>query len=248
MTWATSLASWSALTERGEGHRFLGFLIHHHGHADAAIRVAAAAQLAPSGLGAVDQIAPIGEGGDERNREPVARRLAESGLVFDVVRQVGKRVALGGAALVGDGFVAAGERHRLEREERNLLGVVQRELNDAAHLLVVDAVDDGDHRDDVDAVRVQVLDGPQFHVEQVAHFAMRIGGIADAVELQVGIAQAGVGGLLAEFGALGELDAVGGGLHRGVAHLARIARPLRGRTAKSSARRPRTAPTSAASA
>ena len=70
------------IDERGEGNRFLGFLIHHHGHADAAIRVAAAAQLAPGGLGAVAQIAPIGEGGDERNREPIARRLAESGLAF----------------------------------------------------------------------------------------------------------------------------------------------------------------------
>ncbi len=117
------------IDERGERDRFLGFLIHHHGHADAAIRMAAAAQLAPSRLRAVHQIAPIGEGGDERNREPVARRLAQAGLVLHVVRQVRKRVALRRAALVGDGFVAAGERDRLEREERNLLGVIQRELN-----------------------------------------------------------------------------------------------------------------------
>ena len=105
------------------------------------------------------------------------------------------------------------KRHRLERKERNLLGIVERELNDAAHLLVVDAVDDGDHRDDIDAVRVQVLDGAQLHVEQVADLAVRVGGVADAVELQVRIAQPGFGGLLAKLGALGELDAVGGGLH-----------------------------------
>jgi hypothetical protein len=69
---------------------------------------------------------------------------------------------------------------------------------------------------------VQVLDGPQLHVEQIADLAVRVGGVADAVELQVGIAQTGVGGLAAELGALGELDAVGGGLHAGVADLARV--------------------------
>jgi hypothetical protein len=46
------------------------------------------------------------------------------------VRQVRERVALGGAALVGDGFVAAGEGDRLEGEEGNLLGIVERELDD----------------------------------------------------------------------------------------------------------------------
>jgi len=67
------------------------------------------------------------------------------------------------------------------------------------------------------------LDGPQLHVEQVADFAVLVGGVADAVELQVGVAQAGLGGFAAELGALGELDAVGGRLHRGVAHFARVA-------------------------
>ena len=177
----------------------------------------------PNRLRAVHQVAPIGERGHEGNREPVARRLAQAGLVLHVVRQVRERVALRGAALVGHGFVAAGEGNRLEGQERNLLGIIQRELDDAAHLLVVDAVDDGDDRDDVHAVGVQVLDGPQFHVEQVAHLAVLVGGVADAVELQVGVAQTGLGGLPAELRALGELDAVGGRLHGGVAHLAGVA-------------------------
>ncbi len=87
----------------------------------------------------------------ERDREPVADRLADARLVLHVVRQVRQRVALRGAALVRHFLVAARERHRLERQELDLLGVVERELDDPADLLVVDAVDDRDDGDDVDA-------------------------------------------------------------------------------------------------
>ena len=88
------------------------------------------------------------------------------------------------------------KRNRLERQEADRLGIVERELDDASDLLVVDAVDDGDDRNDLDAGLVQVLDGLQLHVEQVADLAVRVGGVADAVELQIGVAQAGFGGLL----------------------------------------------------
>ena len=104
--------------------------------------MAAAAQLAPIRVRSVDQIGEIGERAHEGDREPVANRFAESGLILHVVRQMRQRVALGLAALVGDGFVAAGERHRLEAQERNLLRIVEREAHHRAHLLVVDAVDD----------------------------------------------------------------------------------------------------------
>ena len=107
-------------------------------------------------------------------------------------------VALGDAALVGDVLVAAGEADRLEAEEADLLGVVERELDDAAHLLVVDAVDDGGDGDDVDAGFVQVVDGLQLYVEQVADLAVRVGGVADAVELEVDVAEAGFGSGAAE--------------------------------------------------
>ena len=81
--------------------------------------------------------------------------------------------------------------------ERNeiFFGLSSANSDHRAHLLVVDAVDDRDDRNDVDAVRVQVLDRPQLHIEQVADGAMRIGGVADPVELQIGIAQTGFGGL-----------------------------------------------------
>ncbi len=110
-----------ALQERGHRDRFLGFLVDHDGHAGTAIRMAAAAQLAPIVVGVVDvhQVGPIGERSHERNREPVASGLAQASLILHVVRQVRQRVALRFAAIVGDGFVAAGERHRLEREERD---------------------------------------------------------------------------------------------------------------------------------
>ena len=137
--------------ERGDRHRLLRFLVDHHRHADAAVRVAAAGQVAPLAVRPVDEVGPVGERAHERDREPVARRLADAGLVLHVVRQVRQRVALRRAPLRRHFLVAAGEGHRLEREEVDLLRVVERELDDAADLLVVDAVDDRDHRDDVDA-------------------------------------------------------------------------------------------------
>ena len=65
-----------------------------------------------------------------------------------------------------------------------------RELDDRPDLIVVDGVDDGDDEADVDAGAVQVLDRAQLHVEEVADLAVRVGLLADAVELQVGDAQA----------------------------------------------------------
>ena len=144
-------------------------------------------------------------------------------LVLHVVRQVRQRVALRRAALRRHLLVAAGERHRLEREEVDLARVVERELDDAADLLVVDAVDDRHDRDDIDAGGPEVLDRAQLDVEQVADQAVRVGGVADAVELQVRVAEARFGGRLGELRALGELDAVGRRLHRVVADLLRVA-------------------------
>ena len=167
-------------------------------------------------------------------------------LLLDVVGHVREGVALGKAALVGDVLVAAGEADRLEAEEADLLGVVEGELDDAAHLLVVDAVDDGGDGNDLDAGFVQVVDGLQLDVEQVADLAVRVGGVADAVELEVDVAQAGLGGGAAELLALGELDAVRGGLHGVVADLAASRRRRQGSRARAWARRRRTARSSAA--
>ena len=149
-------------------------------------------------------------------------RLAQARLVLHVVRHVAQRVALRLAALVAHCLVAAGKRHRLEAQEVDLLRIVQRELDDVPNLLVVDAVDDRRHRHDVHARFVQVVDRLQLHVEQIAHLAVRVRRIADAVELQVRIAQTRFGSRAAEFLRLRELNAVRRRLHRVVAHLARV--------------------------
>ena len=104
---------------------------------------------APVSRRPVHQVGPVAEGGHERDREPVARRLAKADLVLDVVGEVRKRVALRLAPLIGDRLVAAGKGDRLEGKEGDLLGIVQRELNDASNLLVIDAVDDRRDRHDV---------------------------------------------------------------------------------------------------
>ena len=89
-------------------------------------------------------------------------------------------------------------------------------------LLVVDAVDDGGDGNDFDAGFVEVVDGLELDVEEVADLAVGVGGVADAVELEIDVAEAGLGGGAAEFLGLGELDAVRGGLDGVETDLARV--------------------------
>ena len=116
-------------------------------------------KLTPIAVRPMYQVGPVGEGGHERDGEPVARRFAQASLVLHVVRHVRQRVALCLAPLVADVLVAAGKADRLEAEEVDLLGIVQSELDDASHLLVIDSVHNGGDGDDVHARLVQVVDG-----------------------------------------------------------------------------------------
>ena len=184
--------------------------------------MAAAGELTPVAIGPMDKIRPVREGRHEGDGEPVTHRLAESGLILDVVRQMRQGVPLRLATLVRNLFVAAGEADGLEGEEVDLLRVVERELDDAANLLVVDAVNDAGDGNDIDACLMQVVDGLQLYVEAVADLAVAVGSIADAVELQVRVTQAGFRRGFGELFALGELDAVGRSLYRGVADLAGV--------------------------
>ena len=197
-------------------------LVDHHRQAHTAIGMTPAAQLSPFVLRTVHQIGPIRERAHERNGEPVAGGLAYTGLASYVVRQMRQRVALGVSALVGNGLIAACERNRLEGAERNSLRIIERELDDAAYLLVVDAVQNGGDWNNFDSRLVQILDRPQLDVEQVANFAVGVGRVANAVELQIGVAQARVRSGLGKFETLREFDAVGGCLHAVIAHLAGI--------------------------
>src|SRR5215469_4899511 len=156
------------------GNGFLRLLVAHDGHANSAIRMASATELAPIRGWAMHQIREIGKCTQEADREPVTNWLADARLSLHVVRQVRKRVALRFAAFVGHGFVATRERNRLEREERNLFGIVKRKLNYVSYLLIVDAVHDGDYRNNVHTGAPQVLDSAQLHIKQIAHGAMRV--------------------------------------------------------------------------
>ena len=69
---------------------------------------------------------------------------------------------------------------------------------------------------------VQVLDRAKLDVEQIADLSMRVGLLADAVELQIGDAEARVASLSCEVRLLREADAVGGRLHAEVADRARV--------------------------
>jgi hypothetical protein len=55
---------------------------------------------------------------------------------------------------------------------------------DAAHLHAIDTVDIIGHRHNPGAVLAQVVDGLQFHIEEVTHLAVRVVGVADAVKLE----------------------------------------------------------------
>src|SRR5271169_4265342 len=134
-----------------------------------------------------------------------------------------QRVALGLAAIVGYGFVAAGEAYWLEAQEADRARIIQRELDDSSYLFVVDAVYDRDDRNDFYSGFVKVFDRLQLDVEQVAYHAVGVGGVADSVELQVRIAHASFDCLLTEFKTLRELDSVGRGLHGVVSDFAGVA-------------------------
>src|SRR5438876_10365403 len=107
------------MQKRRNWNRFLSLLINHHSHASPAIRMAAARQLAPVVLHVihVHQVGPIAERAHEADREPVSCGFAQAGLIFYVVRQVRKGIALGLAAFVGDAFVTSGEAYWLEAQE-----------------------------------------------------------------------------------------------------------------------------------
>ncbi len=77
----------------------------------------------------------------------------------------------------------------------------------------MDAAHDGHDEDHVDPGGVQILDGAELHVEEVADLAVRVGLLAHPVELQIGDAQARLLRGARVLGVLRERDAIGRALH-----------------------------------
>ena len=174
-----------------------------------AVRVAAALQRSPIGSRSLDKVRGIGQGGCSREREPVPQRLKHAGLQLYVAREVRQRVTLTMACLVVDFLIAPGERDRLKGNETDLVAVGHGKLDDRPHLVLVDRVHDGGHQRHVDASLVQVLDGAQLHVEQVAYLPVRVRFLAHAVELQIRDPESGLPGPVRKRRILCEPDAVG---------------------------------------
>ena len=163
--------------ERRYRHGFFGFFVDHHGHADAAIRMAAAAQLTPVRFRSMDQVREIRERAHERDREPVANGFAQTGLVLHVVREMRKRVALRFAAFIGDRFVAAGERNRLEARKGIFLGLSSANCTidpTCSLLMPLTIVMTGTISTPASCRFSMAL---QLHIEQIADLAMRVGAL-----------------------------------------------------------------------
>ena len=127
-----------------------------------------------------------------------------------------KRIALPQPAFGGDVFIPAGEGHRLEGDESDLLRVVHREADDGSDLIVIHSIHKCHHQNDLNAGFVKIIDRAQLHIEKVPDLAMAIGVVSDAVKLQVDEAQAGFSGPPAKLLAFRKLDTVRCGLHAGI--------------------------------
>src|SRR3989442_13935587 len=128
-------------------------------------------------------------------------------------------IALAQTAFRCDVFIAAGKGNGLERDESNLFRIIHCETDDRSDLIVVYALDQSHNQNDLHARLVQIVDGPQFHVEEIADLTVTVGVVSDTVELQIYESQSGFGCLAAKFFALCELDPVRRRLYAGVPDL-----------------------------
>ena len=179
--------------------------------------MASALERPPLRLESSQKVLQVRERSGRRQRVPVAQRLSDPGLRPGVVGEVRECVALLAAGFVVDVLVATRERDRLERDRVDLVDVLDREPEDVADLVVVDPVDDRRHERDVHAVLVQVL------VVEVAHLAVLVVLVSDAVELQVRESKTRLGRLPRELLVLSEADPVRRALDREIPDLPRVA-------------------------
>src|SRR6266567_2436598 len=119
------------------------------------------------------------------------------------MRHAGERVTPFLAQLIGNIFVAAGERNRLESDRLNFVDILCRELDDLTNRIVVDAVYDRDDERHFDPDLRQIFNRANFYVEQVAYAAMFVLLFTDSVELKIDAVLAGSFRGFAEFNVFG---------------------------------------------
>src|SRR5512133_1230210 len=148
-----------------ERDHLLSTLMDQQDRAYSTIRMAPAIQRSNLAARLIHQIDHVTDGSHRAQWKPVAQRSEQPGLVFQIMRQVTKRVAFACALFVGDVLVAASEADWLERDHRDLVRVLDRKLDDLANLGIVDPAHDRDNQHHVDPSRVQILDRSLLDVE-----------------------------------------------------------------------------------
>ena len=198
--------------ELGHRHR-LAVAADEHVGAQGAVRVAGQVdgRLVAQG---VDQPR---EGLHARQREEVAVGITQARLAADVVGQVGQGVALGQSP---GGADPPTKGNRLEGDAGHRVDVGQGVLGDRSHLVVVDALDNGRHKDDLHVGAADLLDGPLFEVPEPAVPRSQVGRVREAVELQIQVVQARLLAAAGEVILLRDAQPVGRDLDVRKAHLA----------------------------
>src|ERR1044072_3990238 len=168
------------------------------------------------------EVRKIGERAHQRKWEPISGWFGDTNLILYVVGQMRQRIPLLQSTLRGNLFVTTGERHWLERKERNLLWIVERETNDGSNLIVVDSIHERSNQNNFDAGFVKIINRSHLHIEQVSNLAMTVRIVSDSVELQVNVTQSCLGRLSAELFALRKFDPVSCRLNTVVTNLAGV--------------------------
>ena len=89
---------------------------------------------------------------------------------------------LASSFVLGD---ASGKRHRLEADAGDGVDVLDGAAHNVADLMIVNALHDGRHEDDLHAGGAAVLDDLHLGVEQRPSASAKVNVVGDAVELQV---------------------------------------------------------------
>src|SRR5258708_33275209 len=116
-----------------------------------------------------------------------------------------ERVTLLQTALRRYCLVAAGKRDWLKRKKRYLLWILQSKPNNRSDLIIVDAVYQCGHKNNLDSGLIEIINRTQFHVEQIPNLPMAIRVVSNTVQFEIHITQTRFCRLTTKFHALSEL-------------------------------------------